>query len=139
MWNEVVRREPYALLYVPDHFKTRKMCDKAVEIDPFILWYVLDHFKTKKICEKCVEKYPWALEYIPDWFVMDQQMKSWHDYRGPYQYNNDRFTGWYKGYKKRKAQKASIKKELMPIAWHPSRWLDWCIPEDKKKEMEKIF
>ena len=34
---------------------------------------------------------------------------------------NDNFLEWYDGYKKRKAQKAQIKKELMPIAWHPSR------------------
>ena len=25
------------------------------------------------------------------------------------------------------------KKELMPIAWHPSRWWVWCVPEDEKK------
>ena len=34
--------------------------------------------------------------------------------------------------KKRKAQKVQIKKELMPVAWHPSRWWDWCVPEDGK-------
>ena len=38
-----------------------------------------------------------------------------------------------------KAQKTSIKKELMPIAWHPSRWWDWCIPGDEKKEPEKLW
>ena len=27
----------------------------------------------------------------------------------------------------------------MPIAWHPSRWWDWCVPEDEKKEAEKFF
>ena len=21
----------------------------------------------------------------------------------------------------------------MRIAWHPSRWWDWCVPEDEKK------
>ena len=21
----------------------------------------------------------------------------------------------------------------MLIAWHPSRWWDWCVPDDKKK------
>ena len=40
---------------------------------------------------------------------------------------------------KRKPQKAKIKEELLPIAWHPSRWLDWCIPKDKKKETEKLW
>ena len=36
----------------------------------------------------------------------------------------DEFFEWYNGYEKRKAQKAKIKDELMPIAWHPSRWWD---------------
>ena len=53
-------------------------------------------------------------------------------------YNND-LIEWHENYKKRKAQKASIKEELMPIAWHPSRYWNWCVPEDKKKETEKNF
>ena len=52
---------------------------------------------------------------------------------GPWGYD-DKLIEWYEGYQKRKAQKAQIKKELMPIAWHPSRWWDWCVPEDEKKE-----
>ena len=39
----------------------------------------------------------------------------------------------------KKAQKAKIKDELMPIAWYPSRWWDWCVPEDKKKETEILW
>ena len=27
----------------------------------------------------------------------------------------------------------------MPIAWHQSRFWDWCIPEDEKQEIEKTF
>ena len=38
-----------------------------------------------------------------------------------------------------KAQKAKMKEELMPIAWHPSRRWDWCVPKDEKRETEKIF
>ena len=34
MRKEAVRREPYALPYVPDHFKAQKMCEKAIEEDP---------------------------------------------------------------------------------------------------------
>ena len=53
--------------------------------------------------------------------------------------DEDNFFKWYDGYKKRKAQKASIKEELMPIAWHPSRYWDWCMSEDEKKETEKLW
>ena len=42
-------------------------------------------------------------------------------------------------HQKRKAQKPQIKKELMHIAWHPSRWRDWCMSEDEKRETEKIM
>ena len=45
----------------------------------------------------------------------------------------------YDGYQKRKAQKASIKEELMDIAWHPSRYWDWCMSEDEKQETEKLL
>ena len=44
-----------------------------------------------------------------------------------------------KNEKLKKAQKGSIKKELLPVVWHPSRWWDWCVPEDEKKETEKIW
>ena len=27
----------------------------------------------------------------------------------------------------------------MPIAWRPSRLWHWCVPEDEKKETEKLF
>ena len=27
----------------------------------------------------------------------------------------------------------------MPTTWHPTRWWDWCLPEDKKKETDPIF
>ena len=27
----------------------------------------------------------------------------------------------------------------MAIAWHPSKWWDWCVPEDEKTETEFFF
>ena len=52
--------------------------------------------------------------------------------------DEDNFFDWYGGYQKRKAHKTSIKEELMPIAWHPSRWWDWSVSEDEKQETEKL-
>ena len=46
---------------------------------------------------------------------------------------------WYNGYKKRRAQKAKIKEELMPIAWHHDHVMDWCMSEDEQKDMEKLW
>ena len=89
------------------------------------------------MCEKAVNRYLYLLRYVPGWFVTDQQMKIWHvndEYC-----NDDKHIEWYDGYKKRRAQKASIKEELLPIAWHPSRWRNWCKSKDEKQEIEKLW
>ena len=52
--------------------------------------------------------------------------------------DGNKFFEWCDGYQKRKAQKASIKKELMPITQHPSRYWDWCMSEDEKNKTEKL-
>ena len=70
--------------------------------------------------------------------MSQEQVKLWHDsdnwlIRWWY------YNKWYDGYKKRKAQKAKIKEELLPITWHPSRYWDWCMSEDEKKETEKLW
>ena len=68
-------------------------------------------------------------------FVTQKQVDLWDDDKFFKRYKAE----WYEGYKKRKAQKAQIKKELMPIAWHPSRWWDWCITKDEEKKTEKLW
>ena len=129
------------LEYVPNHFKTQEMCEKVVEKSSWSLKYIPDYLKKLEICDKTVKDEPYFLQFVPDWFVTQQQIKLWHEYNRPtgWQYQDDEIIGWYVGYKKRKAEKASIKEQLMPITWHPSRWWDWCVPEDEKRDKEKIF
>ena len=80
---------------------------------------------------------PYSFLFVPDWFMTRKQLKIWHD--------DDKYCDekliieWYKRYQKRKPQKAKINEEFMPIAWHPSRWWDWCVPEDEKQETEKLW
>ena len=136
MYNGVVRKNPWVLKHVPDHFKTQEMCDKAVEIDSFILWHVPDHLKTQDICDKAVKKVPWSLEFVPNCFVTQGQIKLWRD--DDDYCNDDRFIEWYEDYKKRRAQKAPIKEELLPIAWRPLRWWDWCMSEAGKMEIFSV-
>ena len=75
--------------------------------------------------------YLFSLRLVPDWFVTQQQIDIWYD--DDYVYNDNETIGWYEGYQKRKALKDSIKEELMPIAWHPDRVMDWCKSEDEKR------
>ena len=93
------------------------MCEKAVEKTSHMLCHVPDHFKTQKMCDKVVRDDSFSLPCVPDWFVTQQQVKLWHDDNK----DDDGLTDWYDDYKKLKVQKAQIKEELMPIAWHPSR------------------
>ena len=83
------------------------------------------------MCEKAVKKYLWLLKNVPDWFVTHQQIKIWHGDDG--YCNDDDIIEWYEGYQKRKAQKAKINEELLPIAWHPNRVINWCMSEDEKR------
>ena len=76
------------------------------------------------------------MRYVPDWFVTQQQIGTWYD--DDYVYNDSGMIKWYDGYQKHKAQKAKIK-ELLPIAWHPERVIDWCMSgEEKRLWMQKI-
>ena len=77
---------------------------KYVDIEPRFLPIVPDRFKTREMCEKAIKKYLLLLKYVLDWFVTYQQIKIWHD-NDDY-CNDDDFIEWYEGYQKRKAQKA---------------------------------
>ena len=66
------------------------------------------------MCHKAVRKGPFPLRYVPDWFVTQQQVKIWHDDRE--YHDKGRLIEWYDGYKKRRALKMQVEKELMPIA-----------------------
>ena len=99
---------------IPDRFKTQEMCIRAVNVDPWHLHDAPNHFKTQEISDKAARDHLSYLRFVPDWFVTQGQIKLWHD--DTYYCNDDRIIKWYKGYKRHKAQKAQIKKELMAIA-----------------------
>ena len=83
------------------------------------------------MCDKAVKDGTSSLQFVPDWFVTQQQMDVWYD--DDYWYHDHEIIKWYNGYKKPKAQKAKIKEELMPIAWHPDRVMGWCMSGDEKR------
>ena len=64
--------------------------------------------------------------------MTQQQIKIWHD-DSEYRDEDDDIIEWHDGYKTRKAQKSKIKEQLLPIAWHPDRVMDWCMSEDEKR------
>ena len=96
------------------------MCEKAIEEDPWQLDTLPDRFKNQEMCNKSIKAGPYQLKDAPHWFATQQQIDIWYD--GDYCSHDYEIIECYEGYKKRKVQKASIKKELLPIAWHPSRY-----------------
>ena len=101
------------------------------------------------MCDKVVEDDSSFLQFVPDWFITKEWIDMWYDdyydddghhwdVDGEYWDDKDIFFEWYDGCKKRKVQKAQIKKELLPIVWHPPRYWDWDMSGDEKKEMEKL-
>ena len=139
MCNKAVKDDSSFLASVPDCLKSQEMCNEVVRRETFTLGHVPDHLKTEKMSEKAFCKEMRSLKYVPDWFVTDQ--KIWEALRfliGRYCLLDD-LIKWYEGYKKRKAQEASIKEELIPIASLLSLWWDWCVPEDEKQVTEKLF
>ena len=33
----------------------------------------------------------------------------------------------------------SIHRDLIPITWHPERYMDWCLDEDHKRDIKKLW
>ena len=102
-------KNPCLLENVPDCLLTQEMCDIAVRMEPWSLRIIIDHLKSQEMYDESVARHPYTLEDVPDWFVREQQIGLWDD-----DYH-DELIKWYEGYQKRKAQRAQIKKELMPI------------------------
>ena len=50
-----------------------------------------------------------------------------------------RLLAWHIKFEKRKVLRKELNEELMPVAWHPKRWWDWCVSEDEKKEIDRMF
>ena len=114
-----MRENPAVFFLILDRFKTQEMYIRAVEVDPLQLIDVLDHFKTQEMCDDAVWRDPFSLQFVPDWFVTQEQINLWD---GDDDYcNDDKIIKWYEGYKRCRVQKAQIKKELLPITWHPLR------------------
>ena len=122
MYGEAVCINPLSLAYTPDHLRTQEMCSEIIPAMPDAFHRIPDHFKTQEMCIKAVRDYLFSLRFIPDYFITQEQIDIW--YVDDYVYNDNEMIKWYDGYQKRKAQKAKIKEELLPITWHTDRVKD---------------
>ena len=49
------------LEHVPDQFKTKEMCEKAMGERCWVLRFVPDHFVTQEMCNRAMQRHPWDL------------------------------------------------------------------------------
>ena len=143
---------------IPDRFKTQKMCDKTVD-DFLPTWkFVPDWLVTSKMIKKLYNTVfadDDILFFVEDSgnvsFLSDEMgilsvnLDNINLYDGNF-YEDDpetiiyvRLFAEHYRYKKRKGFTKEISKKLMIVAWHPTRWLDWYMPVDEKKEVELVF
>ena len=64
MRDKVVDNYSWTLEFVPDWYRTQKMCDKNVNTHPSTIEYVPDQFKTQEMCDKTIDKF--VFDSIPD-------------------------------------------------------------------------
>ena len=58
----------FVIRYVPDQYKTKKMCNRAILENSGILESASLQYKTQEMCYKTVDDYARALEFVPDRF-----------------------------------------------------------------------
>ena len=64
MRDKVVDNYSWILEFVPDWYRTQKMCDKDVNTHPSTIEYVPDQFKAQEMCDKAIDKF--VFDSVPD-------------------------------------------------------------------------
>ena len=145
MCERVVEIGPsWCLDFVPQ-YRTLLMCKSAVERNIWHFDSIPDEFKTQEMCERTVETRPTLFfEDVPEYFLMpkmfelceypiaEEEVEEEEEYVNRERVQKLIAMVCVEACKQRKVQKTKIKEELLPIAWHPDRAIDWCFSEDKK-------
>ena len=151
--NKTLKKNPIMLKYCSEKYMTQKMCDKALEGCLWTWKFVADWFVSSKIIEilnnVVFSNNDIGFDYIDSdivtFFSDDMEIYTIDlsninlDGNG----NNDddletmihvRLMSLVNEYKECKGCNEELSKELMHVAW----W-DWCMTEDKKKEIKQFL
>ena len=157
MCDKAVDEDLFLIVYCPDKYVTQKMCDEIVDYSLTLLKLIPNWFVTSKMIIK-----PFTALYA------DQNICYFNEDSGEAAFscsemgivdidlNNislgDKFDeddpdtiilmrglAWHIKFRKREEHKKELREELIPVAWHPNRWWDWCMSEDEKNEIDPMF
>ena len=140
------------LKYCLNRYKTQEMCNEAVDDFLPTLKFVPDWFFTNKmITKKKLHNASFAEDNIlcfdedsanatfssGEMGILSVDLNNIYldDVNFDYEYDSEtiihvKLIAWGNRFKQRKTFKKEPSKELMPVVWHPTRWWDWCMPED---------
>ena len=62
--------------YSPDNYNNLKISIETIK-KPQMLKFIPDHPKTKKMCENAVTKLPFLIMYVPDWYMVREMCSSY--------------------------------------------------------------
>ena len=62
-----------------DWYNTQKMRHSHVSEDPFPIVYIPNRYKTQRMCEKVVDDCAAALKLIPDWFITIKMLEKFYN------------------------------------------------------------
>ena len=89
--KNAVKKLPLAKPYVPDQYKTKEMCDKAIIGNGGILGFIPDCYKNQKTCGKAVGNSSHAFRFVRRRTVL-QNTKILTTFFKKYQYTMGFFT-----------------------------------------------
>ena len=104
-----------------------------------LLRCVPDHFKTQEMCDKAIMKDGSILRFVPDNFIKDFMFQRFLIKGRNTPYGVEVVNNIIERLRLRKFFYVEIRDELLAIAWHPDRVLDWCFDEDEKKDLHQLF
>ena len=55
------------------------MCNKAFEEDPYALLAIPNRFKTQEVCDRAFEEGRYMLQFVPDYFITEEMYREFPD------------------------------------------------------------
>ena len=157
MCDTFVSEDPFLIVYCPDKYKTQRTCDEAVDDCLAALKLVPDWFVISEMIEKrftglyADENILYFNEGsgnaifnsnrigILDIDLNNTNLDNNFDENDPDTIILIRLLTWHIKFKKYKKFKKELSEKLMPVAWHPNRWWDWCMSEYEKKNRSNVY
>ena len=66
VYHKIIQYNDYVIEIIPEKYRTRELCLKALETNAHTLRYMSDDTKTEELCRNALTKCPCILRFVPD-------------------------------------------------------------------------